>query len=127
MHLRAVAGEGQGQTSPQSTQGVVPELGRGDHRRRLCGDVRAEASATSLYHAAGVRLYADLPLPCTATADAAAPDRHRPIQIPRIQAERAHQADPQPGLLEAKPTLSRWNRIHDYHEPLDRDPRLRQR
>src|SRR3954465_15163839 len=127
MHLRAVAGESQGQASPQPTQGVVPELGRGDHRRRLCGDVRAEASATSLYLAAGVRLYADLPLPCTGTADAAAPDRHRPIQIPRIQAERAHQADPQLGFLETRSTLSRWYRIHNYHEPLDRDPRLRHR
>jgi peptide/nickel transport system substrate-binding protein len=32
--------------------------------------------------------------------DAAAPDRHRPVQIHRIQAERTHQNGEKPGLLE---------------------------
>ena len=53
-----------------------------------------------------------------------APDRHRPVQIRRVQAERAHQGDPQPGLLEAGPALSRRHRIHDHRQPGDRHPRL---
>ena len=52
-------------------------------------------------------------LPCLAGAHAAAPDRHRPLQIRRVQAERVHQGCPQPRLLEAGPALSRRHRIHD--------------
>ena len=59
--------------------------------------------------------------------DAHASDRHRPVQIRRVQAERIDQADPQPGLLEDGPALSRRHRVHDHPEPLDRDPRLRRR
>ena len=41
--------------------------------------------------AARLGLFAGLSLPRVAGADAAAPDRHRPVQVRRVQAERAHQ------------------------------------
>ena len=63
---------------------------------------------------------ADLSLPCVAGADAAAPDRHRAVQVRRVQAERVDQGGEEPGLLETGPALSRRHRIHDHPEPLDR-------
>jgi ABC-type transport system substrate-binding protein len=54
---------------------------------------------------AGVWLGAGLSVPCRSTRDAPAPDRHGPFQIRRIQAERGHPSDPQPGILEARPAL----------------------
>src|SRR5213075_3281848 len=74
--------------------------------------------------ALGFRLFAGLPLPRDAGADAAAPDRHGAVQVCRVQAERAHQGDAQPGLLEAGPAVYRRHRVYDRPEPLDRDPRL---
>ena len=41
-----------------------------------------------------------------------ASDRHRPVQIRRVQAQRVDQDRPQPGLLEEGPALSRRDRIH---------------
>ncbi len=54
--------------------------------------------------------------PChvPAARDAAAPDRHRAVQVRRIQAERIHQTGEKPRLLEKGPALSRRHRIHDY-------------
>ena len=54
--------------------------------------------------------------PChvAAGADAAAPDRHRTVQIRRIQAERVDQARQEPGLLEEGPPLSRRHRFYDH-------------
>ncbi len=65
-------------------------------------------------------VYAGLSLPCVAARDAPASDRHRPLQIRRVQAERGDQGDEKPGLLEAGPALSRRHRIHDHQEPVDR-------
>ena len=45
------------------------------------------------------------------------PDRHRALQIRRIQAERIHQGGQEPGLLEARPALSRRHRMDDHPEP----------
>ena len=69
----------------------------------------------------------DLPLPRVAGPDAGASDRHRAFQICRIQAQPVDQGDPQPGLLETRPPLSRRRRVDDHPEPLDRDPRVHRR
>ena len=98
-----------------------------DRQRRRRGDLPSEAAAAGAAGAARLGLLADLSLPRPAGADAAAPDRHRPVQIRRVQAERVHQARAQPGLLEAGPALSRRHRVHDHPEPLDRDPGLHRR
>ena len=54
--------------------------------------LRLEAAAAGDPRAARLRLHADLSLPCPAARDAVASDRHRPLQIRRVQAERADQA-----------------------------------
>ena len=54
-------------------------------------------------------------------------DRHRPVQIRRVQAERLHTICEEPGLLEAGPALSRRYRVDDRPEPLDPDARLYRR
>ena len=46
-------------------------------------------------------------------------DRHRSVQVRRVQGQRIHQAHPQPGLLEEGPAVSRRHRIHHHHQPLD--------
>ena len=67
--------------------------------------------------------------PChvSAVADAPASDRHRAVQICRVQAQPVDQGRAQPGLLEARPALSRRHRVDDHPQPLDRDPRLYRR
>ena len=67
---------------------------------RLRGHLQPEAAAAGAAGAARVRLHAGLSLPCVAARHAHASDRHRPVQIRRVQAERVDQARPQPGLLE---------------------------
>src|ERR1700730_6851414 len=44
-------------------------------------------------------------------------NRHRPVQIRRIQAERTDHGDAKPGLLESGPALSRWHRVYDHTQP----------
>jgi peptide/nickel transport system substrate-binding protein len=50
-----------------------------------------------------------------------------PFKIRRIQAQSVHQNRAQPGLLEAGSALPGWHRVHNYRQPIDRDPRLRGR
>ena len=59
-------------------------------------------------------LVAGLSLPCFAARDAQPSDRHRPVQIRRIQAERVDQGDAKPRLLEEGPALSRRHRVYDH-------------
>jgi len=68
-----------------------------------------------------------LSVPRTAGADAAAPDRHRAVQVCRIQAEPVDQGRKEPGLLEEGASISRRDRMDDYSESLDADARLRRR
>ena len=85
--------------------------------------LQSEAAAAGAAGAARLRLHAGLSLPRLARRDAHAPDRHRAVQVRRVQGQRIDQADPQPGLLEEGPALSRRHRVHHHPEPLDRDPR----
>ena len=98
-----------------------------DGQRPRRGDAASEKAAAGPAGAARLGRHADLPVPCRAGADAAAPDRHGSVQIRRVQAEPGHQARQEPGLLEAGPALSRRHRVHDRPEPLDGDPRLYRR
>ena len=75
----------------QPAQGLVPQSRRGHDQRRLRGHLPPEAAAAGVSRAARLGLVAGLSLPCPAARDAAAPDRHRPVQIRRVQAERVHQ------------------------------------
>jgi hypothetical protein len=88
------------------------------HQRR--GHLSSETAAAGVSDGSRNRVPGDLPLPCAAARHAQSPDRHRPVQIRRVQAERADQADPQPGLLETGPALSRRHRIYGHPQRVDR-------
>ena len=74
---------------------------RRHHQRRLRGVVQPEAAAAGAAVAARLRLYAGLSLPRLARRHAHPPDRHRPVQIRRVQGQRIDQAG------HAIPTTSR--------------------
>ena len=96
MHLRPAERQGAGQVPQEPAQGVVRQR-RGCHgQRRLRGDVPSQAAATVAAGDARLRLFADLSLPCPGGADAHASDRHRALQVRRVQAERSHQAREEP-------------------------------
>ena len=59
------------------------------------------------------------PVPCAGGRDAHPSDRHRAVQVRRVQAERVDPAGAQSGLLEAGPAVSGCDRIHHHSEPLD--------
>ena len=124
MHLRPVARQGERQAAPQSAQGLVPQPRRGHDQRRRRGDLPCPSAAAGPDHPARFRLFADLSLPRVAARHAHPSDRHRSVQIRRIQAERTDQGGAQPRLLETGPALPRRHRVHDRAEPLDRDPGL---
>src|SRR5215471_17520380 len=113
--------------APQSTQIMVEQHRRNLHRRPRGSHLCIEAAAAGDPRADRLRLHSSLSLPCLAARHAAAPDRHRPLQIRRVQAEREDQARPQSGLLEKRTALSRRHRIHDHPQPFDRDPRFHRR
>ena len=71
-------------------------------RRRLRGHLPPEAAAAGVAGAARLGLGADLSVPCAGARDAPAPDRHRPVQVRRVQAQRIHQG---------------WRRNPDYWKP----------
>jgi ABC-type transport system substrate-binding protein len=54
-------------------------------------------------------------------------DRHRPVQVRRVQGQRIDQARPQSRLLEEGPAASRRHRVHHHPQPLDRHSRVRLR
>ena len=114
----------EGQAAHQPAQGLVPQRRGGRRQRRFRGDLPSRAAAAGADRAARLRLFADLSLSCAGGRDAAPSDRHRPVQIRRIQAERVHQGRAQPRLLEAGPALSRRHRVHDHPEPVDRASHL---
>ena len=117
MHLGSAAGQGNARSCAQPAQGLVPQPRRGRGQGRLRGDLPAEAAAARLHRAARLGLLAGLSLPCAAARDAAASDRHRPVQVRRVQAQRDHQGHAQPRLLEEGPALSRRHRLQDHQEP----------
>ena len=127
MHLGHAARQVEREAAPQSAQGLVSQPRRGHDRWRLRGDLRAEAAAAGISDAARDRHVAGLPVPRAGARHAHASDRHRPVQIRRVQAERIHPVRQEPGLLEAGPALSRRHRVDDHPEPLDPDARLYRR
>ena len=69
----------------------------------------------------------DLSLPCAAGADAAPSDRHRSVQVRRVQEQRAGEAGEERRLLEARPALSRRHRVLDHRQPGDAHAGLHRR
>ena len=102
MHLGPADRQGEREASHQSAQILVQQPRGGDHERRLRGHLPPEAAAARAARAAGLRLVADLSLPCRAARHAQPSDRHRPVQIRRVQAERGDPGDQKSGLLERR-------------------------
>ena len=51
-------------------------------------------------------------------------DRHRPVQVRRVQGQRIDQAHQEPRLLQEGPAASRRHRIHHHYQPFDGHSRL---
>src|SRR5438874_1528764 len=83
-----------------------------------------EAAAAGIAVAARLGLVAGLSLPCAAARHAYAPDRHRAVQIRRIQTERGGPHGTKFGLLEAGPALSRRHRVGNHQGHRDAKPDL---
>jgi ABC-type transport system substrate-binding protein len=77
----------------------------GDYEATFVFDICIKAAAARFSRAARLRVFAGLSLPCLDARDAPTPNRHRPVQIRRIQAERVDQAGAQPRLLETGSSL----------------------
>ena len=125
MHLRAAGRHGEGELQGQLPQGLVRQRRERDDQRRFRGGRSPQDAAARAAGPARLRLHAGLSLPCLASRDAPRADRHRAVQVRRVQGEPEHQGDAQPELLEAGPALSRWHRVHHHRQPLDGDPVLR--
>ena len=87
VHLGSADRQVDREAAPQPAQGVVPQPAGRYHQRRLRGHVQSAAAPAGAAGPIGVRLGAHLSLRCAAGADAPASDRHRPVQIRRIQAQ----------------------------------------
>src|SRR5580704_8476293 len=127
MHLGPADGARPRQAADQPAQELVGEHRRGHAQRRFRGQLSPEAEAAGDPGAARLGLRADLSVPHPGRADAPASDRHRAVQICRVQAQRAHDRDAQPGLLEAGAALSRRHRIHRDEGDRAARPRLLRR
>ena len=122
-----LTGEGKGKTAAQLPRGVVLQCRRGHDKRRQRSELSSKAAAAGASLVAGLRLFADLSVPCFGARHAQPSDRHGAVQFRRIQAEPVDQGDAKPGLLETGPPVSRRHRVHNDSQPLDRDPGLRHR
>ena len=91
MHLGPADRQGEREAAPQSAQVLVQQPRRGHRQRRPRGDFRSEAAAAGADRAARLGLCAGLSVSRVAARHAHAPDRHRPVQICRVQAERTDQ------------------------------------
>src|ERR1700730_4789577 len=127
MHLGHAARQIRQRAAAQPAQGLVPKPRRGHGRRPGCGDFRAQTSAAGLSDAARERDVAGLPMPYPAARNAHPSNRHRPVQVRRVQAERIHPCDQKSRVLEGGTTLSRRHRMDGDPEPLDPDARLYRR
>ena len=116
------------QAAPQPAQGLVPQPRRG---RRPTATTRSTfvlkrpQPAFLMLLATGMSPVYPCHVPPREMRQP--PDRHRPVQVRRVQAQRIHQAGQEPGLLEAGPALSRRHRVDDRAEPRDPEPRLYRR
>src|SRR6266404_5098618 len=101
MHLAYVDRQGRCcGLSPQSAPGLVLETAGRHRQRRLRGHLRAERAATQPAGAARKRLFGGISLPRSASDHAYQADRHRAVQIRRIQARGIDPSGAQSRLLE---------------------------
>ena len=94
MHLRHADGQVAAEVPAEPAQVLVRRGQRRDRQRRFRGVVQPEAAAAGAAVAARLRLHAGLSLPRLAGRDAHPSDRHRPVQVRRVQGQRVDQARP---------------------------------
>ena len=94
MHLRHADGQVAAEVPQEPAQVLVRPGQRRHDSRRLRGRVQPEAAAAGAAGAARLRLHADLSLPRLAGGDAHPSDRHRAVQVRRVQGQRIDQARP---------------------------------
>ena len=91
-----IAGRSDRQVAGQPAQILVPKPEVGHRRRRLPRSAFTEPAAALVPRAARLGLVAGLSVPCPGEGHAYASDRHRTVQIRRVQAQRNHQDRPNP-------------------------------
>ena len=84
--LDLLAGTAQGELQGQLPQGLVRQRRERDGQRRPRGGVQPEDAAAGAAGPARLRLHAGLSVPCLAGRDAPRADRHRAVQVRRVQA-----------------------------------------
>src|SRR5579871_308972 len=119
MYDRLAAGQSGRETAHQPAQILVRQCRRGHQQRRLRSNFSFKTASAFAVGDAGDRLDPDLPLPCQPGPDAPASNRHRTVQICRLQAEPVDHRDPQFRLLETRSALPRRHRIPDHQRCLD--------
>ena len=82
---------------------------------------------TSFLSSVRDRLQPGLSLPCDGSRHAHQADRHRAVQVRRVQEQRVRQAGAQPRLLAQGPSLPRRHRLARHLQPLDAGAGLRRR
>ena len=127
VHVSPPQRQGARLPAPQSARHLVRAPDRGDAQRRLRGDIQPVAAATVAAGHAGLGLHGRLPLPRLGTRHARQADRHRALQVRRVQEQRVDPAREESRLLEEGPALPRRDRVAHRAEPLDAPSRLRRR
>ena len=127
LHPGQAAGEGHGQLPQEPAQDLVAQPEGGDRQRRPRGDVPPRPAASVLRRAVRHRLQPGLSLPRVGGRHAHQADRHRSLQVRRVQEQRVGQARAQPRLLAQGPPLPRCHRMARHLQPLDPRAGLRRR
>src|SRR5438067_9760270 len=100
MHLGSRTGQSCRKAARQPAEGLVHEPRRSGGQWRSRGDVCTKATAAGVSRAPRLGYVAGLSLSRDAGADAPASDRHRSLQIRRVQAQRVHKGRKKSRLLE---------------------------
>ena len=103
--------------SSQPAQGVVLETPGRQHQRRVRGNLRTERAAAQPAGAAGERFFGGVSLPRSASDHAHQANRHRPLQVCRIQTRRLDPSGAQSRLLEKRSSLSGRDHLQDDRQP----------
>ena len=122
VHLEQADGQGHRRLPQEPARHLVAQPEGSHGQRRLRGDVHSQSTATLVLVAVRFGLHAGLPLPRLDQGYAHQSDRHRALQVRRVQARRIGEVRAQPRLLEEGQALSRRHRVEGDREPLHPHP-----
>src|SRR5215831_16691643 len=127
MHVLPPQRQGTRLPTPQSARHLVRAPNRSHPQWRFRGHIGTVTAATLVARHAGLRLQRHISMPRLGTRHAHQADRHRTLQVRRVQEQRVDPARSQFGLLDEGPTLSRCHRVAHRAQPLDAHSCLRGR